>query len=68
MKPSYKYRTGVNISRGLYIFYPIFEIHFFCFQGVSFRIFCPYVYLRAVYNKERVMIARIRYTTIQKML
>ena len=29
-----KYRTRAIISRGLYIFYPIFEDHFFVFKDV----------------------------------
>ena len=34
-----------TISRGLYIFYPIFKDHFFVFKEIFFRKFCPYVWL-----------------------
>ena len=40
-----KYRTLAIISRGLYIFYPIFEFHIFVFKEVFFRNFCPTVWL-----------------------
>ena len=33
------------ISCGFYIFYPIFEDHFFVFQGGSLRKFCSHVWL-----------------------
>ena len=29
-----KYRTCAIITRGLYIYYPIFEVHFFVFKEV----------------------------------
>ena len=32
----YEYRTRAIISRGLYIFYPIFKDHFFVFKGGFF--------------------------------
>ena len=37
--------TRAIITRGLYIFYPIFEDHFFVFKEFFFRKFCPYVWL-----------------------
>ena len=40
-----KYRTRAIITRGLYIFYPIFEDHFFVFKEVFFTKFFPYVWL-----------------------
>ena len=39
------YRTRAIISRGLYIFYPISNDHFFVFKEVFFRKFCPYLWL-----------------------
>ena len=44
-KSIYKYRTRAIITRGLYIYYPMFEGQFFVFKGVFFRKFCPYVWL-----------------------
>ena len=32
--PVTSYRTGAIITRGLYISYPIFEVHFFIFKEV----------------------------------
>ena len=68
------YYTRAIITRGLYIFYPILQDHFFVFKEVFFRKFSPYVWLifkssfysRAVSNQERLMIAQVRY--IQKPL
>jgi hypothetical protein len=34
MAGNFKYRTCAIITRGLYIFYPIFEVHFFVFKEV----------------------------------
>ena len=39
------YRTRAIITRGLYIFYPIFEDHFFVFKEVFLTKFFPYVWL-----------------------
>ena len=39
------YRTRSIIIHGLYIFYPIFEDHFFVFKEVFFGKFCHYVWL-----------------------
>ena len=36
----FTYRTRAIISRGLYIFYPIFEDHFFVFKDLFWK-FCP---------------------------
>ena len=41
----FSYRTRAIISRGLYIFYPIFKDQFFVFKEFFFRKFCPYVWL-----------------------
>ena len=49
------------ISHGLYIFYPIFEDHFFVFQeSFFFKKLCAYVWLRfeSGSNQELVMMAR----------
>ena len=57
MKPSYKYRTGVNISRSLYIFYHISNDHFFVFKkifsknSVLMHGLCP----RAAYDSARTV-------------
>ena len=39
------YRTRAIISHVLYIFYPIFQDHFFVFKEVFFRKFYSYVWL-----------------------
>ena len=39
------YRTSAIITHGLYIYDPIFEVHFFLFKEGIFRKFCPYVWL-----------------------
>ena len=41
----YNYPTRAIVTRGLYIFHPIFLRPFLCFQGGFFRNFCPYVWL-----------------------
>ena len=50
------------ITCGLYIFYPLFEDHFFVFKEVFSENFVLVLgkYSRAVSNQERVMMARIR--------
>ena len=59
----YRYRTRAIISRGLYIFYPIFNDHFFVFKEVfSENYVLMYgLYSRAACNQERLMMARVRY-------
>ena len=45
------YRTGAIITRGLYIYYPIFEVHFFVFKEFFFQKFLKScLWLRAGYN------------------
>ena len=53
----YIYRTRAIITRGLYTFYPLFEVHL-C--TVTFGLMYGY-YSRAVSNQERVIVARVRY-------
>ena len=62
-KSIYKYRTRAIITRGLYIYYPMFEGQFFVFKGVFSEnsVLMYGYYLRAVYNQERVMMARTVY-------
>ena len=57
------YRTRAIITRGLYIFYPLFEDHFFVFkEGFSENSVLMYgLYSRAASNQERLMMARVRY-------
>ena len=57
------YRTRAIISRGLYIFYPIFKDHFFVFtEFFSENFVLMYgLYSWAVCNQERLMMARVRY-------
>ena len=52
----------MSISRGFYIFYPIFEDHFFAFKEVFSENYVLMYgqYSRAVFNQERLMMARIR--------
>ena len=59
----FKYRTRAIISRGLYIFYPIFKDNFFVFKEVFSEnsVLMYGWYSRAVSNQERVMMARVRY-------
>ena len=49
------------IGPGVHIFYPIFQDHFFIFKDVFLENFdLMYgLYLRAVYNQERVMMVRV---------
>ena len=53
----FNYRTCAIISRGLYIFNPIFKDHSFVFKEVFSGL-----YSRAACNQERLMMARVRYT------
>ena len=55
------YRTRAIITRGLYTFYPLFEVHL-C--TVTFGLMYG-KYSRAVSNQERVIVARV---TISKSL
>ena len=41
----YRYHTRAIITRGLYIFYPLFEVQKRFFQGAFFLKFWPYVWL-----------------------
>ena len=62
-RPKSRYRTRAIISRGLYIFYPIFKDHFFVFKEVFSEnfVFMYGLYSRAASNQERLMMARVRY-------
>ena len=57
------YRMRAIISRGLYIFYPIFNDHFFVFKEVFSEnsVLMYGLYLRAACNQERLMMVRVRY-------
>ena len=57
------YPTRAIISRGLYIFYPIFKDHFIVFKEVfSENSDLMYgLYSRAACNQERLIMARIQY-------
>ena len=57
------YRTRAIISRGLYIFYPIFKDHFFVFKEVfSENYVLMYgLYSRGASNQEWLMMACLRY-------
>ena len=57
------YRTRAIITRGLNIFYPLFEDHFFVFKEIFSENFVLVYgkYSRAVSNQERVIVARVRY-------
>ena len=66
----FKYPKRTIITSGLYTYYPFFEDHFIVFKDAFSVKFSPYVwlvvfksglYLRAVCNQERVIIARVRY-------
>ena len=50
----------IIISRGFYIFYPIFKDHFFVFKEVFSEIFVLMygLYSRAACNQEQLMMAR----------
>ena len=51
------YRTRAIITRGLYTFYPLFEVHLCTATfGLMYGL-----YSRAVSNQERVIVARVRY-------
>ena len=56
--PKSTYRTHAIITRGLYTFYPLFEVHL-C--TVTFCLMYGY-YSRAVSNQEQLIVARVRYT------
>ena len=57
------YRTRAIISRGLYIFYPIFKDHFFVLKEVfSENSALMYgLYSRASSNQERLIVVRVWY-------
>ena len=59
-----RYHRRTNITRGLYIFCPIFEDQFFVFKDVFYENsdLMYGQYSRAVCNQERVIMARILYT------
>ena len=56
------HRTQAIITRSLYIFYAIFEVHFFVFKEVFLEnsVLMYGLYLRAASNQERLMMARVR--------
>ena len=58
-----EYRTHAIITRGLYTFYPLFEVHL-C--TVTFGLMFGY-YSRAVSNQERVIVARVQYMVFYKL-
>ena len=64
------YRTRAIISRGLYIFYPILKDHFFVLKEVFSEnsAFMYGLYSRASSNRERPMMARVRYIKVLKEL
>jgi hypothetical protein len=76
-----RYRTRAIITRGLYIYYSIFEVHFFVFKEVFFRKFCPYLCLvfksgfklRAGYDgactvhKSKLSTENLQFTTFWNM-
>ena len=51
------YRMRANISRGFYIFYPIFKDHFFVFKEVFSETSVPMygLYSRAAYDGARTV-------------
>jgi hypothetical protein len=55
------YRTRAIISRGLYIFYPIFKDHFFDFKEFfpENSVLMYNLYLRVASNQERLIMARV---------
>ena len=55
--PLSMYRTCAIITRGLYTFYPLFEVHL-CSMTFGFMYG---QYSRAVSNQEPVIVARVRY-------
>ena len=54
-----------NYKPRLVYFYPIFKDHFFIFKEVFSEnsVLMYGLYSRAAYNQERLMMARVRYTT-----
>ena len=60
-KPNITLRTHAIISRGLYIFYPIFKDHFFVFKEVFSEnsVFKYGLYSRAASNQEQLMMAHV---------
>ena len=56
-----RYHTHAIITRSLYIFYIIFEDHFFVFKEVFFTKFCPCVWLvfKTGFHQEWVMMVRV---------
>ena len=66
----YEYRTRAIISRGLYIFYPIFKDHFFVFKDVFLEnsVLMYGLYSRAASNQEWPMMARVRYIAGKQVL
>ena len=60
---NFSYRTRAIISRGLYIFYPIFKDHYFVFKEVFSEnsVLMYGLYSRVACNQERLMMARVRY-------
>ena len=57
-----KYHTRAVITSGLFIFYPIFEDHFFVFKEVFSEnsVLMYGLYSRAACNQERLMMGRVR--------
>ena len=47
-----KYRTNGIITPGLYLYYQIFEDHYFCFQGVTFRKLLSLLFNSGLWSKE----------------
>ena len=64
--PKNEYPTRAIISRGLYIFYPIYKDHFFVFMEVFSEnsVLMYGLYSRAASNQERLMMARIWYANV----
>ena len=56
--PHYWYRTRAIISRGLYIFYPIFKDHFFVFKEVFSEnsVLMYGLYSRAAFDGARTVL------------
>ena len=64
-RKKFMYHMRAIITRGLYIYYPIFQVHFFVFKEVFSEnsVLLYGQYSRAVCKQERVMMARVRYST-----
>ena len=67
------YRTRAIISRGLYIFYPIFKDHFFVFKEVFSEnsVLMYGLYSRAAYDGARTVIGEhtyVPYFTIHRFV